>query len=139
MPSIEELQIAYKSLDDKIEIVSADSINPELLIAFDYEYAGSDSKVFITTEEFTAVCPWTGLPDFGKLTIEYIPSNLCLELKSLKYYLMGFTGVGIVQEHAANKIIKDLVNCCKPEEMSIELEYKVRGGIITKVSVTHKK
>ena len=139
MPSIEELQIAYKSLDDKIEIVSADSINPELLIAFDYEYAGSDSKVFITTEEFTAVCPWTGLPDFGKLTIEYIPSNLCLELKSLKYYLMGFTGVGIVQEHAANKIIKDLVNCCKPEEMSIELEYKVRGGIATKVSVTHKK
>ena len=54
-------------------------------------------------------------------------------------YLMGFTGVGIVQEHAANKIIKDLVNCCKPEEMSIELEYKVRGGIVTKVSVTHKK
>ncbi|HAT21802.1 MAG TPA: hypothetical protein DCS57_03190 [Dehalococcoidia bacterium] len=52
---------------------------------------------------------------------------------------MGFTGVGIVQEHAANKIIKDLVNCCKPEEMSIELEYKVRGGIATKVSVTHKK
>ena len=139
MPSIEELQTAYESLDDKIEIASADSINPELLIAFDYEYAGSDSKVFITTEEFTAVCPWTGLPDFGKLTIEYIPSNLCLELKSLKYYLMGFTGVGIVQEHAANKIIKDLVSCCKPEEMSIELEYKVRGGITTKVSVTHKE
>ena len=139
MPSIEELQIAYKSLDDKIEIVSADSINPELLIAFDYEYAGSDTKVFITTEEFTAVCPWTGLPDFGTLTIEYVPSNLCLELKSLKYYLMGFTGVGIVQEHAANKIIKDLIKCCKPEEISIELEYKVRGGITTKVSVTHKK
>ena len=123
MPSIEELQTAYESLDDKIEIVSEDSINPELLIAFDYEYSGSDTKVFITTEEFTAVCPWTGLPDFGKLTIEYVPSNLCIEL----------------QEHAANKIIKDLVNCCKPEEMSIELEYKVRGGIATKVSVTHKK
>ena len=139
MPSIEELQTAYESLDDKIEIVSEDSINPELLIAFDYEYSGSDTKVFITTEEFTAVCPWTGLPDFGKLTIEYVPSNLCLELKSLKYYLMGFTGVGIVQEHAAIKIIRDLVNCSKPEEMSIELEYKVRGGIATKVSVTHKK
>jgi 7-cyano-7-deazaguanine reductase len=139
MPSIEELQTAYESLDDKIAIVSDDSINPELLIAFDYEYSGSDSKVFITTEEFIAVCPWTGLPDFGKLTIEYVPSDLCLELKSLKYYLMEFTGVGIVQEHAANKIIKALVNCCKPEEMSIELEYKVRGGIITKVLVTHKK
>ncbi|PZC42321.1 MAG: 7-cyano-7-deazaguanine reductase [Chloroflexi bacterium] len=139
MPSIEELQTAYESLDDKIAIVSDDSINPELLIAFDYEYSGSDSKVFITTEEFIAVCPWTGLPDFGKLTIEYVPSDLCLELKSLKYYLMEFTGVGIVQEHAANKMIKALVNCCKPEEMSIELEYKVRGGIITKVLVTHKK
>jgi 7-cyano-7-deazaguanine reductase len=52
---------------------------------------------------------------------------------------MGFTGVGIVQEHAANKIIKDLIKCCKPEEISIELEYKVRGGITTKVSVTHKE
>tara|TARA_B100000029_G_scaffold96632_1_gene86750 strand:+ start:2358 stop:2777 length:420 start_codon:yes stop_codon:yes gene_type:complete len=135
MPSIEELQSAYESLDDKIETVSEDSINSEVLIAFDYEYPGSDSKVTIETEEFTAVCPWTGLPDFGTLTIEYIPSNLCIELKSLKYYLMGFTGVGIVQEHAANRILNDLVDSCNPKEMTIALEYKVRGGITTKVSV----
>jgi len=136
MPSIEELQSAYESLDDKIETVSEDSINSEVLIAFDYEYPGSDSKVTIETEEFTAVCPWTGLPDFGTLTIEYIPSNLCIELKSLKYYLMGFTGVGIVQEHAANRILNDLVDSCNPKEMTIGLEYKVRGGITTKVSVS---
>ncbi|MDC0035365.1 preQ(1) synthase [Chloroflexi bacterium] len=139
MPSIEELQTAYEALDDKIETVSEDSINSELLIAFDYAYPGSKSKVRIHTEEFTAVCPWTGLPDFGTLTIEYTPSKLCIELKSLKYYLMGFTGVGIVQEHAANRILKDLVNCSQPEEMDVELEYKVRGGITTKVSVSHKK
>jgi len=138
MPSIKELQSAYESLDDKIETVSEDSINSEVLIAFDYEYPGSDSKVSIETEEFTAVCPWTGLPDFGTLTIEYIPSNLCIELKSLKYYLMGFTGVGIVQEHAANRILNDLVDSCNPKKMTIDLEYKVRGGITTKVSVSHK-
>ena len=136
MPSLEELQSAYESLDDKIETVSEDSINSAVLIAFDYEYPGSDSKVTIETEEFTAVCPWTGLPDFGTLTIEYIPSNLCIELKSLKYYLMGFTGVGIVQEHAANRILNDLVDSCNPKEMTIGLEYKVRGGITTKVSVS---
>ena len=138
MPSIEELQSAYESLDDKIETVSEDSINSELLIAVDYEYPGSNSKVQIKTDEFTAVCPWTGLPDFGTLTIEYTPSNLCIELKSLKYYLMGFTGVGIVQEHAANRILNDLVNCCNAKEMTLDLEYKVRGGITTKVSVSHE-
>ena len=138
MPSIEELQCAYESLDEKIETVSEDSINSELLIAFDYEYPGSNSKVQIKTDEFTAVCPWTGLPDFGTLTIEYTPSNLCIELKSLKYYLMGFTGVGIVQEHAANRILNDLVNCCNAKEMTLDLEYKVRGGITTKVSVSHE-
>ena len=137
MPSIEELQSAYESLDDKIETVSEEAINSEGLRAFDYEYPGSDSKVTIETEEFTAVCPWTGLPDFGTLTIEYIPSNLCIELKSLKYYLMGFTGVGIVQEHAANRILNDLVDSCNPKEMTIGLEYKVRGGITTKVSVNY--
>ena len=138
MPSIEELQSDYESLDDKIDTVSEDSINSDVLIAFDYEYPGSNSKVQIKTDEFTAVCPWTGLPDFGTLIIEYMPSNLCIELKSLKYYLMGFTGVGIVQEHAANRILNDLVNCCNAKEMTVDLEYKVRGGITTKVSVSHK-
>lgn len=138
MPSIDELQSAYKSLDDKIEIVPENSINPAVLIAFDYEYPGSNSRVRIETDEFTAVCPWTGLPDFGTLTIEYTPSNLCIELKSLKYYLMGFTGVGIVQEHAANRILNDLVACCNAKDMTINLEYKVRGGITTKVSVSHQ-
>ena len=85
MPSIEELQTAYESLDDKIEIASADSINPEVLIALDYEYAGSDSQAFITTEAFNAVCPGTGLPDCGKLTVEDNPANLCLDLKSTNY------------------------------------------------------
>jgi len=138
MPSIEDLQTAYEALDDKMETVSEDSINSEMLIAFDYEYPGSDSNISIETDEFTAVCPWTGLPDFGTLSIRYVPSNLCIELKSLKYYLMGYTGVGIVQEHAANRILNDLVDCSHPEEMTVELAYKVRGGITTKVSVHYQ-
>ena len=138
MPSIEDLQTAYEALDDKMETVSEDAINSEMLIAFDYEYPGSDSNISIETDEFTAVCPWTGLPDFGTLSIRYVPSNLCIELKSLKYYLMGYTGVGIVQEHAANRILNDLVDCSHPEEMTVDLEYKVRGGITTKVSVRYQ-
>ena len=78
-------------------------------MAFQYDYPEQDSVIDIDTEEFTALCPWTGLPDYGTLEISYVPDRSCLELKSLKYYLMSFRDVGIVQEHAANRILKDLV------------------------------
>ena len=64
----------------------------------------------IDTDEFTAMCPWTGLPDFGVLTVSYVPDRSCVELKSLKYYLLSYRGVGIVQEHAANRILNDLAS-----------------------------
>ena len=137
MPSIEDLQTAYEALDDKMETVSEDSINSEMLIAFDYEYPGSDSNISIETDEFTAVCPWTELPDFGTLTINYVPEKYCLELKSLKYYLLSYTGVGIVQEHAANKILDDLVAACNPKTMKITLDYKIRGGLHTSITVEY--
>ena len=88
----------------------------------------------IDTDEFTAVCPWTGLPDYGTLYISYVPAQSCIELKSLKFYLLSFRDVGIVQEHAANRILKDLVALCRPHRMKITLDYKVRGGIHTAVS-----
>ena len=91
----------------------------------------------IDTDEFTAVCPWTGLPDYGVLTISYIPSDSCIELKSLKYYLLSYRDVGIVQEHAANRILNDLVSVCQPQFMKIKLDYKVRGGLHTVVTVEH--
>ena len=81
--------------------------------------------------------PWTGLPDYGTLLISYIPGGSCIELKSLKYYLLSYRDVGIVQEHAANRILNDLVACCQPQHMKISLDYKVRGGLHTAVKVEY--
>lgn len=88
-----------------------------------------------STDEFTAVCPWSGLPDFGTLVIRYLPDTLLLELRSVKFYLLTFRNVGIFQEHAANRILDDLARTCAPRWMELELDYKVRGGIHTVVRV----
>ena len=98
----------------------------------------SPAKVSIDTDEFTALCPWTGLPDYGTLVITYAPASRCIELKSLKYYLMSYRDVGIVQEHAANRILRDLVTLCQPRCMKVSLDYKVRGGIHTTVTVEYR-
>ena len=139
MTSIKDLQDKYETLDEKLEMEDEDTIKADLLMAFNYEYSGSDTSVSIDTSEFTAVCPWTGLPDFGSISIKYVPDKLCIELKSLKYYLMTYTKVGIVQEHAANKILEDLAKCCEPISMTIDLDYKVRGGIHTSITCNYKK
>lgn len=81
------------------------------------------------TDEFTAVCPWTGLPDFAHLTIRYTPGQCLVELKSLKYYLNSYRNVGILQEHAVNRILKDLARLMKPVSMEVAGEYRERGGI----------
>ena len=94
--------------------------------------------MIIDSDEFTAVCPLTGLPDFGTLFIKYVPKNLLIELKSLKYYLLSYTNVGIVQEHAANKILNDLIEKYDPVSITIELDYKIRGGLHTVVSVSNQ-
>lgn len=140
MPRPEELQEAYRSLDrHNPAALPETAIDPSRLLAFDYEYPDSDGEVVIQTEEFTAVCPWTGLPDFGTLTIRYVPDRLLLELKSLKYYLLSYRNVGIVQEHAANRILRDLVAVCRPKEMTVTLDYRVRGGIHTVVTVRYRR
>lgn len=116
-----------------LEVRDPATVRADLLEAFRYEYPGSAATVEISTEEFTAVCPWSGLPDFGMLTVRYLPRERVLELRSLKYYLMSYRNVGIYQEHAANKILEDLVRVCDPAWMDVELDYRVRGGIHTRV------
>lgn len=108
-------------------------INPGLLETFAYEYPGSDAVVEIATDEFTAVCPWSGLPDFGRLTVRYVPSERVLELKSFKYYLHSYRNVGIYQEHAANRILADLAAAAAPKWLEVVLDYNVRGGVHTTV------
>lgn len=138
MATIPELKEQYDSLDRQLTWRGEEAIDTRCLLAFQYEYPEQESEVTIDTDEFTAVCPWTGLPDYGVLHISYVPSGSCVELKSLKYYLLSYRDVGIVQEHAANRILKDLVALCQPKRMKVTLDYKVRGGIHTSVSVEHR-
>ena len=137
MATIPELKQQYEGLDQQLPAKSEEAIDPGLLLTFQYDYPGQDAQVEIDTDEFTAVCPWTGLPDYGTLTISYVPGRSCIELKSLKYYLLSYRDVGIVQEHAANRILNDLVASCRPKSMSVLLDYKVRGGLHTTVKVDH--
>ena len=142
MATIQDLKEQYEALnklDTTFSMESEGKINADCLITFDYEYAGQEAEVAIDTDEFTAMCPWTGLPDFGTLFIRYVPDQTCIELKSLKYYLLSYTSVGIVQEHAANRLLNDLVALCQPVRMEITLDYKIRGGLHTVVSVKFKR
>jgi len=140
MATIPELKEQYASLDQQLSWKSEDAedgINASCLLAFQYEFPEQESEVSIDTDEFTAVCPWTGLPDYGTLFISYVPAQSCIELKSLKFYLLSYRDVGIVQEHAANRILKDLVALCQPHRMKVTLDYRVRGGIHTAVSAEY--
>lgn len=137
MTAIHSLKEQYLSLDREIPFEGEEAIDPSCLLTFRFEYPEQATEVTISTDEFTAVCPWTGLPDYGDLTVRYVPGECCIELKSLKYYLLSYRNVGIVQEHAANRILKDLVKAAEPRQMTICLDYKVRGGLHTSVTVSY--
>lgn len=138
MATIPELKEQYQSLDRQLPVRGEEAIDAPCLLAFQYEYPEQESQVSVDTDEFTAVCPWTGLPDYGALHITYVPTHSCIELKSLKYYLLSYRDVGIVQEHAVNRILQDLVALCQPRSMKVTLDYKVRGGLHTSVSVEYR-
>ena len=134
MQQTEGLKQQYESLEWSGPIDDESVVQSDSLLTFPYEYSGSDTEVSIDTDEFTAVCPWTGLPDFGTLVVTYVPGDVCLELKSVKYYLLAYRNVGIVQEHAANRILNDLAAACQPRSMTITLDYNTRGGLHTVVT-----
>ena len=138
MATIPDLKDEYENLDRKVLIRAEETIDAECLLTFQFEYPEQETLVQLDTDEFTAVCPWTGLPDYGTLDITYVPGQSVIELKSLKYYLMSYRDVGIVQEHAANRILNDLVNLCQPRTMKVTLDYRVRGGIHTAVTVQYQ-
>jgi 7-cyano-7-deazaguanine reductase len=98
-----------------------------------------DYLVKIILPEFTSVCPKTGLPDFGVITIEYVPAKLCLELKSLKYYLLEYRDMGIFMENTANKILDDVVRSCRPKAARITAEFTPRGGLKSVITAEHGK
>jgi 7-cyano-7-deazaguanine reductase len=96
------------------------------------QYA-EDYEVVITIPEFTAICPKTGLPDFGTLTITYVPDRLCVELKSLKEYVNAYRSLGIFNENVVNRVLEDLVAALKPRRIAVRGVFTPRGGIQTTV------
>lgn len=97
------------------------------------KYPERDYVVKIEMPEFTCLCPKTGLPDFARIVIQYIPDRLCLELKSLKYYELFFRQHGIFHEHVVNKMLEDIVRCTRPRWAEVVGEFNARGGIRTTV------
>jgi 7-cyano-7-deazaguanine reductase len=108
------------------------------LEAFDNPRPERDYRIVHSCPEFTSVCPITGLPDFGTISVDYVPDRLCVELKSLKYYLYGFRQQGIFYEAVVNRILDDLVAVCKPRSMTVTGAFSVRGGIASTVTVTYE-
>ena len=116
-----------------IPFVSPETIDVAVLETFDY--SGPDQEIITETKEFSAVCHYSGLPDFATLTIKYVPSNRCVELKSLKYYVTSYRNVGIFQEHATARIAEDLFKLLEPQMLEVTTLYNVRGGFETRCTV----
>ena len=114
-------------------------IDSSILETFSYQYHYRPVQMEHTTDEFTCVCPFSGLPDQATLTVKYVPAKLCIELKSLKYYFYSFRQVRIFHEHVVNKILEDLVAVLDPVEMTIEAKFALRGGIASTATAIHRK
>jgi 7-cyano-7-deazaguanine reductase len=124
---------------------------PELLETFANPYANRDYEIHMDCHEFTSLCPVGGVesdasdldllkggaPDFGTIRITYVPGDVCVELKSLKFYLWSFRNEGIFYERAVNRILDDLVLAVKPKWMRVVGDFNVRGGIKSVITVTH--
>jgi 7-cyano-7-deazaguanine reductase len=101
------------------------------------QYAGYE--ITISIPEYTSICPRTGLPDFGTITIHYLPAKRCLELKSLKYYILAYRNLGIFYENAVNRILDDAARACRPQWMVVCGEFTTRGGMRTTVEARYPR
>lgn len=117
-----------------IPFVGPEAIDVAVLETFPYQ--GPDQEIVTETDEFSAVCPYSGLPDFARLTVTYVPRVRCVELKSLKYYVTSYRNVGIFQEHATARIAEDLFRLLEPQRLIVRTVYRVRGGFETTCTVT---
>lgn len=103
------------------------------------QYAGREYTVELEIPEFTCICPKTGLPDFATIKIVYSPTDVCIELKSFKMYIIAFRNVGIFHEHLVNRIMDDFVKACRPRWAKVSAVMNPRGGIATTVTAEYKK
>ena len=111
-----------------VQARSANKIKLPLIEAWENQYK-RNYTIRIVHPEFTSVCPKTGLPDFGTITIEYVPGKLCLELKSLKYYFLQYRNLGIFMENIANRVLDDVVFAIKPRSCTVTGDFTPRGGL----------
>ena len=125
---------SYDGLQSDIREMKTPSIE-----TWENEYSDKDYTIEVTTPEFTAICPKTGLPDFGTIQIAYIPDEQCVELKSLKEYFLFYRDVGIFHEHVVNKILVDFVAACNPRRVEIVGDFHVRGGIKTVIRANYER
>ncbi|MDP7640141.1 MAG: preQ(1) synthase [Candidatus Hydrogenedentes bacterium] len=136
-PAREQFQPGDKTLAFK----GPEVIEPQCLECFAYEYAeipsGQAIEIVTTTDEFTSVCPFSGLPDFATVTLAYTPTDKCLELRSYKYYLTSYRDVGIWYEHLVNRMLEDLVRAVEPRAMRLEIACNTRGGIRSTVTASY--
>ncbi|HEX5635384.1 MAG TPA: preQ(1) synthase [Gemmatimonadales bacterium] len=116
-----------------LSFTGPETIDVAALETFPYE--GPAQEIVTETREFSAVCPYSGLPDFALLRITYVPGDRCVELKSLKYYVTSYRGVGIFQEHATARIAEDLFKLLAPRKLVITTVYNTRGGFDTTCTV----
>lgn len=112
----------------------ATSTKSELII-FANPNPQRDYTITHVNPEFTSVCPMTGLPDFGEVTIEYVPKEWCIELKSLKFYFLAFRNRGIFYEAVINEMLEDLIGALKPRSLTVRGDFSVRGGLHSTVEV----
>ena len=95
-----------------------------------------DYEIEIVIPEFTSVCPKTGLPDFGKLVLRYVPDKRCLELKSLKMYLLAYRNLGIFYENVVNRFLRDVIAAARPVSVTVTGEFTPRGGLYSKITAS---
>lgn len=107
------------------------------LEAFANPHPGRNYAIELDCPEFTSLCPITGQPDFGHISISYTPDKLCIESKALKLYLFAFRNRGCFHEDVVNRILNDLVKACKPRNMTVKGTFKPRGGIAITVTASH--
>lgn len=137
MPSSEPTILNQQCLDIRSTPRAEMQLYP--LDTFPYEFPGREIKICFEIPEFTAICPFSDFPDFATIRLEYIPNELCVELKSLKLYINSFRNVKIFHEHVINVILEDFVKACDPLSAEIEGDFHMRGNIKTVVRASYRK
>ncbi len=102
-----------------------------------FENQFKDYESTLSIPEYTSICPRSGLPDFGTITLQYVPDKWCIELKSLKMYILAYRNLGIFYENAVNRILGDVVKACKPVKITVTGEFNVRGGLKSIVEASY--